>query len=81
MQDAQTEPRMHGGVAWGVGAAAPVARAPEEGLRTALAEMEVEEAVLQLHEVVGRGAFGCVYRGTWRGLNVRVHRPAKGCMR
>ena len=69
MHDAHTEPQMHGGNSWRAGSS-PVTRVPEEGMRTALAEMEVEEAVLQLHEVVGRGAFGCVYRGTWRGLNV-----------
>lgn len=57
----------------------PIARAPEEGLRTAIAEMEVEEALLQLHEVVGRGAFGCVYRGTWRGLNVRCNLLLNDC--
>eukprot|EP00892_Ulva_mutabilis_P010840 jgi/Ulvmu1/8128/UM040_0023.1 len=46
--------------------------APREELREALAEMEVDASQLVLHELVGRGGFGSVYRGTWRGLNVAV---------
>jgi hypothetical protein len=31
------------------------------------------ESEMQLHEVLGEGSFGKVYRGTWRGSEVRVH--------
>lgn len=41
-------------------------------LRDTLAEMDVDAKQLQLHELVGEGGFGSVYRGTWRGLNVRL---------
>lgn len=45
-------------------------------LRDALAEMDVDAKQLQLHELVGKGGFGSVYRGTWRGLNVRNSVPS-----
>lgn len=46
--------------------------APMLELRDALAEMGSDAKQLQLHELVGKGGFGSVYRGTWRGLNVRL---------
>ena len=46
--------------------------APMLELRAALAEMGSDAKQLQLHELVGKGGFGSVYRGTWRGLNVRL---------
>jgi hypothetical protein len=44
--------------------------APVAKLRDALAGMDVDARQLQLHESIGQGGFGSVFRGTWRGLNV-----------
>lgn len=33
---------------------------------------EMQEAQVKVHDVLGRGAFGTVYRGEWRGLPVAI---------
>ena len=50
----------------GVDAAAVITVAIQE------MKQDLKAESLQIHDVIGRGGFGTVYRGTWQGLNVAV---------
>ncbi len=45
-----------------------------ENLREEMSNMALEAPTWQMHKQIGKGAFGVVYRGTWRGLDVSIKR-------
>ena len=45
-----------------------------ENLREEMSNMDMEAPTLQMHNQIGKGAFGVVYQGTWRGLDVAIKR-------
>ena len=45
-----------------------------ENLREEMSNMDMEAPTWQMHNQIGKGAFGVVYRGTWRGLDVAIKR-------
>ena len=52
---------------------------PADMLRAAIAEMCVDDNTLELHDLLARGGFGAVYRGTWRNMEVRFSLSAACC--
>ena len=45
---------------------------PSRELRAAIAAMGTDDKQLLIQDVVGKGGFGVVYRGIWRGLEVAI---------
>jgi len=43
-----------------------------------LASVEIDEKDIQLLNAIGKGQFGKVYRGLWKGLQVAVKEIEKG---
>jgi hypothetical protein len=52
--------------------AASASEQPPDMLRAAIADMDVDDTTLVLHDLLAQGGFGSVYRGVWRNMEART---------